>query len=260
MNLTFQLIDPAGEALLLVHTPVPREAYADLTRRLLAIRELAPRQVAFLTAPTQGGVVRVQAAAAVCGGEVLRQAAFAFAVAREIHRERKVPVEGDGWPEALPAQVNPLTGQATLDFPLPQVQPGEGERGDRLLFPGVAWALQKGGALPSEAALAPALQALAQETERPAAGLLVWDFRAQSLETALWTAQDAALTHPRRCAAGGAAAAAWQALRSREGRQTWPLRQPGGPLEVTTVTQGRQLKRLSVAGPVDLGPVYTVEF
>ena len=40
MNLTFQLIDPAGEALLLVHTPVPREAYADLTRRLLAIREL----------------------------------------------------------------------------------------------------------------------------------------------------------------------------------------------------------------------------
>ena len=161
MNLTFQLIDPAGEALLLVHTPVPREAYADLTRRLLAIRELAPRQVAFLTAPTQGGVVRVEAAAAVCGGEVLRQAAFAFAVAREIRRERKVPVEGDGWPEALPAQVNPLTGQATLDFPLPQVQPGEGERGDRLLFPGVAWALQKGGVLPSEAALAPALQALA---------------------------------------------------------------------------------------------------
>ena len=145
MNLTFQLIDPAGEALLLVHTPVPREAYADLTRRLLAIRELAPRQAAFLTAPTQGGVVRVETAAAFCGGEVLRQAAFAFAVAREIRRERKVPVEGDGWPEALPAQVNPLTGQATLDFPLPQVQPGEGERGDRLLFPGVAWALQKGG-------------------------------------------------------------------------------------------------------------------
>ena len=224
MNLTFQLIDPAGEALLLVHTPVPREGYADLTRRLLAIRELAPRQVAFLTAPTQGGVVRVETAAAVCGGEVLRQAAFAFAVAREIRRERKVPVEGDGWPEPLPAQVNPLTGQATLDFPLPQVQPGERERGDRLLFPGVAWALQKGGVLPSEAALAPAL------------------------------------THPRRCAAGGAAAAAWQALRSREGRQTWPLRQPGGSLEVTTVTQGRQLKRLSVAGPVDLGPVYTVEF
>ena len=181
-------------------------------------------------------------------------------MAREIRRERKVPVEGDGWPEPLPAQVNPLTGQATLDFPLPQVQPGQGERGDRLLFPGVAWALQKGGVLPSEAALTPALQALAQETERPAAGLLVWDFRAQTLETALWTAQDAALTHPRRCAAGGAAAAAWQALRSREGRQTWPIRQPGGPLEVTTVTQGRQLKRLSVAGPVDLGPVYTVEF
>ena len=113
---------------------------------------------------------------------------------------------------------------------------------------------------PSEAALAPALQALAQETQRPAAGLLVWDFRAQTLETALWTAQDAALTHPRRCAAGGAAAAAWQALRSREGRQTWPFHQPGGSLEVTTVTQGRQLKRLSVAGGVDLGPVYTVEF
>lgn len=260
MKLSFQMIDPGGEGLLLVLTPVPREEYAPLTRRLLAIRELSPRQAAFLAAPAQGGVARVECAAGGCGGETLRQAAFAYAVQAGIRRERKVPLEGAGWPEPLAVHVNPLTGQATLDFPLPQVQPGQGEQGDRLLFPGVAWALQKGGALPSEAALAPALQALAQETERPAAGLLVWDFRAQSLETALWTAQDAALTHPRRCAAGGAAAAAWQALRSREGRQTWPLRQPGGPLEVTTVTQGRQLKRLSVAGPVDLGPVYTVEF
>lgn len=257
MKLSFQMIDPGGEGLLLVLTPVPREEYAPLTRRLLAIRELSPRQAAFLTAPAQGGVARVECAAGGCGGETLRQAAFAYAVQAGIRRERKVPLEGAGWPEPLAVHVNPLTGQAALDLPLPQV----GRAPAQVTFPGaVAWAVEKGAALPPEEALLATLPALAEEANTPAAGLLAWDFRAQTLETALWTAQDAALTHPRRCAAGGAAAAAWQALRSREGRQTWPLRQPGGSLEVTTVTQGRQLKRLSVAGGVDLGPVYTVEF
>lgn len=256
MKLSFQMIDPGGEGLLLVLTPVPREEYAPLTRRLLAIRELSPRQAAFLTAPAQGGVVRVETAAAFCGGEVLRQAAFAFAVAREIRRERKVPLEGAGWPEPLAVHVNPLTGQAALDLPLPQV----GRAPAQVTFPGaVAWAVEKGAALPPEEALLATLPALAEEANTPAAGLLAWDFRARTLRAALWQAQGG-LTYPQRCAAGAGAAAAWQALRSREGRQTWPLRQPGGALEVTTVTQGRQLKRLSVAGGVDLGPVYTVEF
>ena len=57
MKLSFQMIDPGGEGLLLVLTPVPREEYAPLTRRLLAIRELSPRQAAFLTAPAQGHTV-----------------------------------------------------------------------------------------------------------------------------------------------------------------------------------------------------------
>ena len=249
------MIDPRGEALLLVHTPVPREAYADLTHRLLAIRELAPRQVAFLTAPTQGGVVRVETAAAVCGGEVLRQAAFAFAVAREIRRERKVPVEGDGWPEALVAHANPLTGQAVLELPLPQVWRDPA----RIRFPGVVWALEKGAALPPEERLRSTLPALAEEADVPAAGLLAWDFRARTLRTALWQAQEG-LTYPQRCAAGAGAAAVWQALRGGASGRKAPVHQPGGDLHATALAQAGVLRRLTVEGPVDLGPVYTVEF
>lgn len=256
MNLTFQLIDPAGEALLLVHTPVPREAYADLTRRLLAIRELAPRQVAFLTAPTQGGVVRVETAAAVCGGEVLRQAAFAYAVQAGIRRERKVPLEGAGWPEPLAVHVNPLTGQAALDLPLPQV----GRAPAQVTFPGVvAWAVEKRAALPPEEALLATLPALAEEANTPAAGLLAWDFRARTLRAALWQAQGG-LTYPQRCAAGAGAAAAWQALRGVASGRKAPVHQPGGALQVTATPQAGILRRLTVEGPVDLGPVYTIEF
>ena len=250
------MIDPRGEALLLVHTPVPREAYADLTHRLLAIRELAPRQVAFLTAPTQGGVVRVETAAGGCGGEVLRQAAFAYAVQAGIRRERKVPVEGDGWPEALVAHANPLTGQAVLELPLPQV----GRAPAQVTFPGaVAWVVEKGAALPPEEALLSTLPALAEEANTPAAGLLAWDFRARTLRAALWQAQGG-LTYPQRCAAGAGAAAAWQALRGGASGRKAPIHQPGGDLHVTAIPQAGQLKRLTVEGPVDLGPVYTVEF
>lgn len=256
MNLTFQLIDPGGEALLLVHTPVPREAYAPLTRRLLAIRELSPRQAAFLTAPAQGGVARVECAADGCGGETLRQAAFAYAVQAGIRRERKVPLEGAGWPEPLAVHVNPLTGQAALDLPLPQV----GRAPAQVTFPGaVAWAVEKGAALPPEEALLATLPALAEEANTPAAGLLAWDFRARTLRAALWQAQGG-LTYPQRCAAGAGAAAAWQALRGGASGRKAPIHQPGGELHVTATPQAGVLRRLTVEGPVDLGPVYTIEF
>lgn len=255
MQLSFQMIDPRGEALLLVLSPVPREAYADLTRRLLAIRELAPRQVAFLTAPALGGVARVENAAAGCGGETLRQAAFAYAVQAGIRRERKVPVEGSGWPEPLAVHANPLTGQAALDLPLPQV----GRDPARIRFPGVVWALEKGAALPPEERLRSTLPALAEEADVPAAGLLAWDFRARTLRTALWQAQEG-LTYPQRCAAGAGAAAAWQALRGGESGRKAPVHQPGGDLQVTATPQAGVLRRLTVEGSVDLGPVYTVEF
>ena len=154
MNLTFQLIDPAGGD----PPPGPHPCAPGGVRRPHPFAAghpgAGPPPGSLPHRPHPGGVVRVETAAAFCGGEVLRQAAFAFAVAREIRRERKVPVEGDGWPEAPPRPGQSPHRPGHPGLPLPRCSPARGQGGPPPL-PGVAWALQKGGALPSEAALAP---------------------------------------------------------------------------------------------------------
>ncbi len=226
MNLTFQLIDPAGRPSSPGPHPVPRGG----VRRphppgSLAIRELAPPPGGPSPPPPRGR-------GAGGGGRRLRRGGPPPGRLRLRRGPGDPPgaqgAGGDGWPEALPCPGQSPHRPGHPGLPPPQVQPGEGGAGDRLLFPRGGVGAAKGGALPRRPPWPPPLQALAQETERPAAGLLVWDFRAQSLETALWTAQDAALTHPRRCAAGGQRPPG-EALRGREGRQTLaPPASPGG--------------------------------
>ncbi len=144
MNLTFQLIDPAGGGLLLVHTPVPREAYADLTRA-------AGHPGA---GPPPGSLPHRPHPGAWCGRRPPPSAAG---------RSSARPPSPSPWPgrsagsarcrwretggQALPAQVNPLTGQATLDFPPPGAA-RRGERGDRLLFPGWRGRCKRGARCP----------------------------------------------------------------------------------------------------------------
>mgnify|MGYP007025179466 CR=1 FL=1 len=260
MNLTFQLIDPAGEALLLVHTPVPREAYADLTRRLLAIRELAPPPGGLPHRPHPGGRGaggggrrRLRRGGPPPGRLRLRRgpgdppgaqgAGGGGRVAGGPPRPGQSP-HRPGHPGLPPPPGAARPGRAGGPPPLPRGGVGAAKGGRTALGgrldprpPGPGPGDGAPGGRPAGLGL-PGPEPGNRPVDRPGCR-----------------------PHPpppvcRR----GAAAAAWQALRSREGRQTWPLRQPGGPLEVTTVTQGRQLKRLSVAGPVDLGPVYTVEF
>ena len=62
------------------------------------------------------------------------------------------------------------------------------------------------------------------------------------------------------CASTAAAAmAAWHARR-QEGLHKRTIRQPGGTLQTTVAIQGGSLRRLSVGGPVTLGPAYEIAF
>ena len=53
--------------------------------------------------------------------------------------------------------------------------------------------------------------------------------------------------------------AAWHARR-QEGLHKRTIRQPGGTLQTTVAIQGGSLRRLSVGGPVTLGPAYEIAF
>lgn len=264
MKLTVQLADPAGNITLLVKTPVPREDYPALAHKLLSISELKAQQVGFLVPPTGEGVVRLEMMGGEFCGNALRCAGLAFAAQRGIRRERKLPVEISGCQEALMVHPNPLAGQVTAQMPLPlgmEPHPFLGETETPVVrLPGIVHAIVKGTDLPPEDTLRQALQALSQALDAPAAGAMFWDFRAQALVPAVYVRGTDSLYFESSCASGSSAVAAWSALRGREGRHQLDIRQPGGVISTTAVTQGGRLKKLSIGGPVTLGPDYEIEF
>lgn len=263
MHLTFQLADPQGEAALLVRSPVPPQERPEIARRLLALQELQPKSVAFLTSPTGQGALRVETADGSFPGSALLQAAMAFAVERGFRRERKFTLETAGWEAPLTVHPNPLTGQVTAEFPLPQVlgkRPFLDQEVPLLQFPGTACVIWKEGPLPAEDLLGPALRDLAHALDLPAAVAVAWAFRQSTLHGACFSLAIGALTFPQCCAASAAAVAAWQSREGREGTQKFTLHQPGGTLQAAATVQRSSLRRLTVSGPVVLGPVYDLAF
>lgn len=263
MTLSFQLVDPAGETILLVSSPVPAQKQTEITQRLLSLPELQAKAVAFLTPPTGQGVLRLETAEGQFNGNALMQAAMAFAVSRGIRREKKFSLEVPGQQTPLTVHANPLTGQATAELPLPlplEKHPFLGQEFPVVQFPGMAHAILKGAALPPEADLLPALRELARGLGTPAAGVIAWDFRADTICAARVLSGGDGLYLPQICASSSAAVAAWQGLHSRDGHHKLTLQQPGGALQTTASVQGGRLRRLTVSGPVQLGPVYQLAF
>lgn len=263
MKLAFQTAGPAGDLTLIVTTPVPPAEHPTLARRLLAIGELQASRVCFLLPPEGKGVVRLAVPDNVLSGNALALGALTFAAARGVRREKKLPVELPGLADPCLVHINPLAGQATVEFPLPRAV----ERITFLdqevpvvVFPGLAHLLWKGTKLPPEEDLLPALRTLAQTWQVPAAGALAWDFRAQTMTPALWLPGAERLCHRPTCATAAAAAAAWSALHQRQSQKKLAVQQPGGVLQAAAHSQGTALRRLTVSLPVSLGPAYEIDF
>lgn len=261
MKLSFQLAVPAGVSTLLVSTPVPRDAYEPITRRLLAIGELNARQVGFLTPPAGEGAVRLEMAGGRFSGTALAAAGLAYAVQQGIRRSRKLLVECEGSREPLTVQVNPLTSQVAVQLPAPRIIHGTlfGEPSQAAVFPGVVQGVTQTAKEISEEEFRTTLRDLAARYSLPAAGAVIW--KGRTLRPVLYTAADDELTFPVSSATGAAAAAVWSAMGSRkDGGYKLDLRQPGGKLHTTAAVRQGRLQELTVTLPVTLGPEYDVTF
>lgn len=263
MKLSFQTAGPAGDLTILVHTAVPQEEREALAQRLMALPELEASRVYFLLPPAGDGVIRLEAPHGVFSGNALAFGALSFAAARGVRREKKLPVEMAGLEQACTVHVNPLAGHATVDLPLPlgaEKVPFLGQTVPVVVFPGIVHALWQEGALPEDGTLLPALQALAQSWDCPAAGVMGWNFRTQAMTPVLWLPGESALRHRPTCSSGAAAAAAWSALRGGQGHRKLDVRQPGGVVQTAAVGQPGALRRLTASFPVSLGPTYELTF
>lgn len=265
MKLSFQTAGLSTWPVLLVKTPVDAADRPAIAGKLKAIRELGAKDVFFLTPPQGKGVVRVETVTGAVSGTALLLGGLSFAVGRGIRRDKKLPVEIGGSAAPCTVQINPLAGHGAADLPLPLWMGSrpflsETETAPMVCLPGLVCVLRSGEALPEEAVLAPALEALARENEVPAAAALLWNFRAGSLSAVRWQAGEANLT-PLPCGVAAAgAAAAWSARHGTDGHHRLTIRQPGGALDTDAVVKGGRLQRLTVSGPVVLGPEYVVEF
>ena len=253
MKLSFQTAGLPTWPVLLVKTPVDAADRPAIAGKLKAIRELEAKDVFFLTPPQGKGVVRVETVTGAVSGTAL------------LLRDKKLPVESGGSDAPCTVQFNPLAGHGAADLPLPLWMGSrpflsEAETAPMVCLPGLVCVLRSGEALPEEAVLAPALDALARENEVPSAAALRWNFRAGSLSAVRWQAGEADLT-PLPCGVAAAgAAAAWSARHGTDGHHRLTIRQPGGALDTDAVVKGGRLQRLTVSGPVVLGPEYVVEF
>lgn len=262
MKLTVQVADPAGNRTLLVKTPVPREEYGEVARRLLGVKEFRSEQVGFLTRPVCGGAVRLEMMGGEFCGNALRSAGLSYAAEQNFRRERKIPVEISGCDGPLPVKVNLLTGQVEGEMPLPR------ELRKISLFGKPAWAVVFDGivhgiceteeALPGE--VGPALQALAREFDAGAAGVMFWSFRTGRMTPAVYVKETDSLYFESSCASGSTAVAAWEARDGRNGVHRLDITQPGGTIRTAATVKEGRLTKITVGGLVTLSGEYEIAF
>ena len=264
MKLSFQLADPAGNLTLLVTTPVPKEERRAVATRLLALKELKAEQVGFLVPPEGEGLVRLEMMGGEFCGNALRSVGLYFAVDRGLRREKKIPVEISGCDRPLTVQVNPLTGQVTAEMPLPRdIHPCTlfGEPAQAVVLEGIVHGIYQGTAEPTEEEVRAALISLCEEFQMPAAGVMFWQFRKQTMRPAVYVKETDSLYFESSCASGSTAVAAWSARNAnRDGVQQLDIQQPGGVIQTAAYIRVGKLEKITIGGLVTLGPAYDITF
>ena len=118
-NITITVANPAGNKTIFVHDSFERESYAAVAEQLLAMKDIAAEQVAFILLAPECG--RAEGRMEMCGLEFCGNAtrAFGLMVARElgIAGEGHVFLDVSGTNEILTVDVNTDTGYARVKMP-----------------------------------------------------------------------------------------------------------------------------------------------
>ena len=118
-NVKITVANPAGNKTIFVHDSFERESYAAVAEQLLAMKDIAAEQVAFILFAPECG--RAEGRMEMCGLEFCGNAtrAFGLMVARElgIAGEGHVFLDVSGTNEILTVDVNTNTGYARVKMP-----------------------------------------------------------------------------------------------------------------------------------------------
>lgn len=244
------IADPAGNITAFVLSAPDLRA----AERLLSDRELKIEQVAFLTAPRQGGHIKCDMAGGEFCGNACRAAAYYHALKQRQARSGQVLVEMSG-SGGRPVRVWVDTEHelAYADMPQPQgmtTVSWDGRELPAVVFAGVIHVVAPASLMKSLDLSAEKMQAVCGRLQTSALGVMFLGPELR-LTPVVWVDEVGSLIWESSCGSGSAACGWYLSQDLQEGRREYRFRQPGGVLEIRLERRDGH-SRLEMGGTVKL--------
>lgn len=261
MKMTLVRADPAGNITALVTTPVDRQDYTAVSTYILQQGIVQAQQVGFFTAPQIGGAVRLEMMGGEFCGNALRSAGLYWAWSQGLRGTCSIEVEISGarWP--LTVTVQPESGFASAQMPLPKLMEEHilyGQRYAPVVLEGIVH-LVCDVPLQELEALERTMAEACVRFHQKACGILFFDAQAQRMTPVVYVAGTGSIVYEGSCASGTTALAAVLAHRAGDGLHSYPVRQPGGEITALVRKSGGRITEVSIGGPVGLSEEMEVD-
>ena len=268
-KITITVANPAGNKTIFVHDRFERADYAKVAEQLLAMKEYAAEQVAFLLEAPECG--RAEGKMEMCGLEFCGNATrtFGLMVAKKlgISGAGKVFIDTSGADELLTVEVNTDTNYTKVKMPayigikrfdLSGLF-GSGRKSIK--------AVDFGGILHL---IIPDIHADIENFEKvknfvydrlnpPAMGAMFYDTERKTLAPVVYVKDIDSTYFEGSCASGTAACAVAFSAENPDGAYGFTFPQPAGTISASAVVRGGKVQEVYIEGPVEIGEPVTTE-
>ena len=245
--------DPAGNITIFVYDRFPREQYQQVATQLLAHRELAAEQVAF---------VEDSVTMCMCGMEFCGNAFRAFAYWKALCSRpplREVKGKMSGCEGVLTAVIDAGGRDAAVCMPLPEsvsrfAAEGAGE-GILVDLGGIAHLV-----LPDTEPSGELFEAIRKQFSRfPAFGVMFLDTKSGFMTPVVYVRDTGTTYFEGSCASGTTAAAVVQAMEQPDGVYRYSFPQPAGTLTAEVTKESGEVREIRLSGLVEVSGVIETE-
>lgn len=268
-KITITVANPAGNKTIFVHDGFERADYANVAEQLLAMKEYAAEQVAFILEAPECG--RADGKMEMCGLEFCGNATrtFGLMVAKKlgISGAGKVFIDTSGAEEILTIEVNTDTNYTKVKMPAYI----DIKRFDLSGFFGSGQksikAVDFGGILHMIIPDVPATPENFQRVKNfvygrlnpPAMGAMFYDTKRKNLAPVVYVKDVDSTYFEGSCASGTAACTVAFSSEKPDGDYTFTFPQPSGTIDASAEVRGGKVQAVYIEGPVEIAEPVTVE-
>lgn len=258
MNISLQVVSPAGNTTAFVSTPVNSEHIPMIASTILSQENLNIEQVAFIVPPKLGGVGRIQ----MMGGEFCGNAARSFGYYLSCHDAKHpstIQIEISGADKPLVVTIDHKLGTCSTAMPLPcDIVPiiWSGETFSAVLFDGIVH-LIVAGSTRDDAFVMGLISSV--QGQYPADAYGVMFLTEDAMIPVVYVVETDSLIWESSCGSGSVAASVYRTQNKEDGIYRYQLPQPGGILETVIAVTDGMIVQCDMGGPVALYPPISID-